>query len=74
MNLETRKIEFIQEFLKITNEEVVSQLENLLKGAPYAASQTFSKKEQVARIKQSEADFDNGRFKSSEELTEKYRS
>ncbi|HLW33870.1 hypothetical protein [Aequorivita viscosa] len=31
MNLEARKIEFVQEFLKIQSEEVVSKLEKLLR-------------------------------------------
>lgn len=30
MNLETRKISFVQEFLRLQNEEIVSGLENLL--------------------------------------------
>ena len=31
MNLETRKLSFIQEFLRIKNEEIVTGLENLLR-------------------------------------------
>lgn len=31
MNLEARKIEFVQEFLKFQSDEAVSQLEKLLK-------------------------------------------
>jgi hypothetical protein len=31
MDLQTRKIEFVQKFLKIQNEELITQLENLLK-------------------------------------------
>ena len=31
MDLETRKKEFVQEFLKIRNEEIVSRLENILR-------------------------------------------
>jgi hypothetical protein len=31
MNLETRKIEFVQEFLKLQSEEIISVLENLLR-------------------------------------------
>jgi hypothetical protein len=30
MNLEARKIEFIQDFLKIKNEEVISRLEKIM--------------------------------------------
>ena len=31
MNIETRKLSFIQEFLRIQNEEIISGLEKLLK-------------------------------------------
>ena len=31
MNLEARKIEFVQEFLKLQSEEVISRLEKILK-------------------------------------------
>ncbi|MEA3447896.1 MAG: hypothetical protein U9Q98_05525 [Bacteroidota bacterium] len=31
MNLESRKIKFVQEFLRLQNEEIISGLENLLK-------------------------------------------
>ncbi len=31
MDLQTRKIEFVQEFLRLQNEEIVSGLENLLR-------------------------------------------
>jgi len=31
MNIETRKLSFIQEFLRVQNEEIISRLENILK-------------------------------------------
>lgn len=31
MNLETRKIEFVQDFLRINNEKLISSLEDLLR-------------------------------------------
>jgi len=31
MDLQTRKISFVQEFLKLQNEEIISSLENILK-------------------------------------------
>lgn len=33
MNIETRKIEFVQAFLNLQSEELISQFENLLKKA-----------------------------------------
>lgn len=78
MDLQTRKIEFVQEFLKIQSEEVISQLENLLKRnkkdldeneffSPISI-ENFNK-----RIDKSEDDFKNGRYKTTSQLLEKYK-
>ena len=76
MNLESRKIEFVQEFLKLQNEELLGKLENLLskkKENIYSLeTETFSKKELNNRIAQSEKDFAENKFKESSELLEKY--
>jgi arsenate reductase-like glutaredoxin family protein len=77
MNLETRKLEFVQEFLKLQSEEVISKLERLLKSEEISSieykSEPMSKEELNSRIDQSESDFDKGRFKSSSELLSKYK-
>jgi DNA-directed RNA polymerase subunit F len=76
MDLQTRKIEFVQKFLKIQNEELLSQLENLLKKKSSSKSLSISPMsidELNARIDQSEEDFKKGKFKSSTELLEKYK-
>lgn len=77
MNLETRKLEFVQEFLKLQSEEVISKLERLLKSERNPSidykSEPMSKEELNSRIDQSESDFDKGRFKSSSELLSKYK-
>jgi hypothetical protein len=77
MNIETRKIKFVQEFLKLQNEKSISKLEKLLnkeKEELKAISQSpFEQKGLNNRIDQSELDFKNGRFKSSDELLEKYQ-
>ena len=76
MNLETRKIEFIQEFLKLKNEEVVSRFENLLEKERdlviYPDHKPMTKEDLNKRIDQSEADFRNNRYKRSTELLFKY--
>ncbi|SDH07632.1 hypothetical protein [Psychroflexus sediminis] len=76
MNLEARKLEFIQEFLKLQNEEVVSRLENLLRKEKNVSDlRTFepmTQEELDKRMDQSESDFENNRFKSSSELLAKY--
>jgi len=76
MNLEARKIEFVQEFLNLQSEDIVSRLENLLKREKNTSEKrTFEPMTQVElneRIDQSESDFRNNRFKSTSELLAKY--
>lgn len=76
MNLEARKIEFVQEFLKLQNEEAISRLEKILRNEKKMSDnrlfEPMSQDELNKRIDQSESDFKNNRFKSSEELLAKY--
>ncbi|MFC4632410.1 hypothetical protein ACFO3O_00710 [Dokdonia ponticola] len=76
MNLEARKIKFVQEFLKLQSEEAISRLEKILRKEKNASDeQTFepmSQDDLNQRIDTSESDFQNGRFKSSSELLAKY--
>lgn len=76
MNLEARKIEFIQEFLKLQSEEVISRLEKVLKNEKDVSDndvfERMTQEELNSRIDQSELDFDNDRYKSSSELLAKY--
>ena len=75
MNLAKRKLEFIQEFLKLQNEEAVSRMETMLKNEiadePRSEGYRRIKEELNQRIQQSESDFRNNRYKSSEELLSK---
>lgn len=77
MNIETRKIEFIQEFLKLQSEEAISRLEKILNKEKNASvEQLFepmTMDELNKRIDQSELDFKNNRFKTSSELLTKYK-
>ncbi|NCO64130.1 MAG: hypothetical protein GW839_06655 [Flavobacteriales bacterium] len=77
MNLEARKIEFVQEFLKLQSEEAVSRLEKILRKEKNASDErTFepmTEGELNKRIDQSESDFRNNRFKNSSELLSKYK-
>ncbi len=77
MNLEARKIEFIQEFLKLQSEEAITRLEKVLRKEQHVSEkQVFEPMTQYElnkRIDQSEADFQAGRFKSSSELLDKYK-
>ncbi|KDN55288.1 hypothetical protein [Flavobacterium seoulense] len=73
MDLQTRKIEFVQEFLKLQSEELIAQFENLLKKETNKKLKPMSVIELNSRIDQSENDFKNGKFKSSSELLSKYK-
>ena len=77
MNLEGRKIEFVQEFLKLQSEEAISRLENILRNEKNTSDKRVLKPmtqdELIERIEQSESDFKNNRFKSSSELLAKYQ-
>ena len=77
MNLEARKIEFVQEFLKLQSEEAVSRLEKLLKKQKKESDEQLFEpmtyEELNQRIDQSESDFKNNRFKTSSELLAKYK-
>lgn len=73
MDLQTRKIEFAQEFLKIQSEELVSQLENLLRKKTNNKLEPMSVIELNSRIDKSESDFKSGKFKTSSELLSKYK-
>lgn len=70
MNIETRKIEFVQAFLKLQSEELISQFEKLLKKNKQADKELtpFTVEELHERIAKSEGDLENGRFKTQEEL------
>lgn len=77
MDLQTRKLEFIQEFLKLQSEEAISRLEKLLRKEKKASMKKdvkpMTKEELDKRIDQSEADFKNKRYKTSSELLSKYQ-
>ena len=72
MDLQTRKIAFVQEFLSIENEEAISRLENFLKKEK---KKNFDKElrpmtmeEFNSRIDQSMEDSKNGRLTESKDL------
>lgn len=74
MNLESRKIEFVQEFLKLQSEEAISRLEDMLEKEKNVSTEPvpMTQEELNKRIDQSESDFQNNRFKSSSALLAKY--
>jgi hypothetical protein len=76
MDLQTRKIEFVQEFLKLENEEIVAILEVVMKQQTSNIEDPFKPMtidELNARIDRSEEDFRQGRYKTSAELLARFK-
>ncbi len=71
MNIQTRKIEFVQAFLRLENEESISRFEQLLK-IEKKEFKPMTLKELNSRIDRSENDFKNNRFKTTKEILAKY--
>lgn len=75
MYLQSRKIEFIQEFLKIQSEEVISQLEKILrqrnKTSDKEAFEQMTIEEFNLRIDESMEDSKNGRLIEASDLKAK---
>lgn len=75
MDLETRKIAFVQEFLRLQNEEIVSGLENLLRKRKAELleknQKPMSLSQYNAEIDQAMEDSKNGRMIKAEDLKAK---
>ena len=75
MDLQTRKIEFVQEFLKIQSEEIISQLEKILrkenKSPDKENFKPMSIEEFNTRIDKSMSDSENGRLIKASDLKAK---
>lgn len=78
MNLETRKLSFIQEFLRIQNEEIITGLENLLRIKKSELSDMNQKPMSLeqfnAEIDESIKDSDAGYLIKATDLKEKIQS
>lgn len=72
MDIQARKIEFVQEFLKLQSEEIISHLESFLKLEQNASITPMTKNELNNRIDASESDFENNRYKTNSALRSKY--
>lgn len=73
MNIQTRKLQFIEAFLKLQSEDIISLFENLLKSEAKTNFKTFSIETLNERINTSEHDFETGNFKTQQEVFEKYK-
>ena len=72
MDIQTRKIAFVQAFLKLQNEELVSLFENILSSETKNEFESMTVSELNERIDQSEKDFENGDYKSHQDIFAKY--
>lgn len=72
MDIQTRKLEFIKEFLKVQNEELINRLENLLYAEPISYDDTIEEvmsiQELKERVEKSLSDSKNNRLTSNEDL------
>ncbi|MBP6872947.1 MAG: hypothetical protein KBC43_13135 [Bacteroidales bacterium] len=72
MDLQTRKLNFIQEFLRLNNEKLISKLENLLKSEKAKSYEQLisplSEEELNRIIDEAEKDSKDGRLISAVEL------
>ncbi len=75
MNLEARKISFVQEFLRIQNEEIIGSLENFLKNRKAELIDNTFKPMSIEQynneIDQAMNDSQNGRMINATELKAK---
>jgi CII-binding regulator of phage lambda lysogenization HflD len=72
MSIQAIKLEFIQEFLEIQNEEVILHLQKLMKLENNSDMRPMTIEELNHRIDQSESDFEKNKFKSNAEMISKY--
>ena len=77
MDLQSRKISFVQEFLSIESEELISRFEKLLKNKKNIAEDANFRPMTIAelnrRIDRSEQDSINGRLTESKDLLKKIK-
>ncbi len=71
MDIQTRKIQFVQAFLKLQSEKVISRLEQILKKETQNEFKQFTIEEFNKRIDQSMEDSKNGRVIEVTKLKEK---
>lgn len=72
MDIESRKISFMQEFLTIQSEEVLSRLENLLRKEKEIDFKPMSTEQLQHRIDLSLDDSENDRIVKASDLKSKY--
>ena len=78
MDLQERKIHFVQEFLRLNSEEIIHKLEDTLKAEKKKMSKRkltpFTLEELNEKIERAEDDIRNGRVLTTAELKEQMKS
>lgn len=71
-DIQTRKIEFVQEFLKLNDEKIISRFEQLIRKEKKAIEdfKPMSQRELNRRIDASMKDSENGRLIETDDLLE----
>lgn len=71
-DIQTRKIEFVQEFLKLNDEKIISRFEQLIRKEKKAIEdfKPMSQRELNRRIDASMKDSENGRLIEADDLLE----
>ncbi len=75
MDIQARKIKFVQKFLSIKNEDMLLRFEELLKiiqAENKRELKPLTTEELNQRIDESERDFENGRYKTTSEMLKKF--
>lgn len=74
MDLESRKLHFVQEFLKLNNEKAIARLEKALDAEKHKLYEenlsSYTVQELEAMIKESEQDLKEKRYVSTKQLKE----
>ena len=71
INIETRKIKFVQEFLSLKSERIISQLERLLRTETEKSFEPMSITEYENQIDEAMEDSKNGRMVKATDLKAK---
>lgn len=76
MEIEAKKIKLVQDILKLEDEDLLTELEQLLKHRRFVSHKDYfvpiSVEELEGRLDKAVSDVDSGRYKRSEELLKKY--
>ena len=72
MDLQTRKLNLISYLAQLQDENFIAKIENFILNRHSNSSdiKPFTEEELIARIKKSEEDFKNGKFKTQHNLEE----